>query len=108
MTPLWLDPEESGGVRQTSVSCTRNATFTPPPPSPLLGRLWEPAFREKGVTFWAQKTAGGSLGTSHLAFREKGGVWGAQKTAGGSLGTSHLAFLTKIRIFYTYIVIPDK
>ena len=52
-----------------------------PPPDPLRAvgptkgtkRTLRPyANREKGVIFGAQKTAGGSLGISHLAFREKG------------------------------------
>ncbi len=52
--------------------------------------------------FWgSKKTAGGSLGTAHLALSEKGGVfWDPQKTAGGSLGTSHLAFREKGVIFW--------
>ena len=48
-------------------------------------------YLKKG-SFLGQKTAGGGLGTSHMAFREKGIFFGPQKTAGGSLGTSHLAF----------------
>ena len=39
---------------------------------------------KQGMFLSPPQTAGGSLGTSHLAFREKGVIWGAQKTAGGS------------------------
>ena len=54
----------------------------------------------KGIILGTQKTAGGSLGTSHLAFREKGIIFWAQRTAGGSLGTSHLAFREKGSVYW--------
>ena len=70
---------------QSRVSCKRNATFGYLAPPATLER----AFREKGVISksesWAQKTAGGSLGTSHLAFGEKGNHFWIPKSAGGSL-----------------------
>ena len=52
----------------------------------------------KKGSFLDPKTAGGSLGTSHLAFREKGVFFLSQKNAGGR--APHTRHLEKKGVFF--------